>query len=1210
MICVLCGFDNSESSQFCLECGQTLRLVCPHCAHRLPSSANFCNKCGNSVLTGVSAMKPLKVIAGERKYATILFSDLSGYTAITEKHDPELVKMIMGRIFSETGRIVEKYEGTIERFFGDEIMVLFGIPQSHEDDPIRAIHAAFEIHKTIGNLRLEAENRINSPLNMHTGINTGLTVTGDEYIGKGRHGLTGDAVNLAKRLNKLAQPGEILVGPETYHHSKAFINFKKLKPIKLKGKSIPVKVFKALDLSEHVRKYIYKPRLGIERKIYSEMVGRDLELETLVQQVEKVTTGTGAVVNIIGEAGIGKSRLLDELKKREETNQVSLYEGRSIAMGRKQYFHPIVDLLRHWARIRDSEDENTAFEKLEVALREVLENNTHRILPFIAKIMGIPLSEEHAIRVKDIEGEALEKLVLKSFRDLLIKASDMTPLVIIMEDIHWADLSSITLLLSLYRLVETKRILFINIFRPGHKETGDKIVETIDKRLSVDCIQIRLKPLDNQSSEALINNMLNIQGLHHDIKYQIVQRTGGNPFFIEEVVRSLIEEEAIVSKNNRFEVTNKINNTIIPHSINDVIMTRIDRLEEYPRYILKVASVIGRSFPYPILVEILGNGNDIDEHLEKLQNVHLIKEHKKIDGKEYFFNHALAQESVYNSILMQERKELHQKAATSIEKIFNKRINDFYSMLAYHYSMTENTRKTEEYLIKAGKEAVNASASQEAMHYYKEALKLFLNKYHDSIDKNQIAEIEKNIALALYNKGQYDESIKYFDNALDTYWKKLPQNKIAVIFHSFMAFFHILIELHLPQIKRKKVPTKKDILNLNLLHKKCRALSIIDPMQLFIASLYTCRETTRFELSKFSLGYFIFIGLSGLFSFSGISFRMSRKILNYSGERLFADDIKISILYDLLSTIEKYLSGNWTTINPFNGNLVNSAINLGEIHDASQYLYWHAFPKIYQGSTETVESIINSLNDMADTFDHALSRSFQYEVRINYLLEYRVLDEALKETEKGEELAKSLNVDYDLLDIYSCRILIHLLMGDFNQAELFYQKAKRISQEVDSPVPMQLSNFYRSQLKYFLYRLNESIVENDTSAIKNFSKKARKSAKLLLKTAKKAAKHRPEAYRLTGLYCWLINKKKSALKWWSESIIVGEQLGARLELSRTYFEIGKQLKKSENRHITLNGLDGEEYLRKAEAIFKALELSWDLHQLSQLSDKQTTQDIK
>ena len=701
-------------------------MKCPKCQTELPEAANFCPKCGQGLSVAKQPSRSISIPEAERKRVTALFSDLSGYTSMTEKLDPEEVKEIMGRIFDGVKAIVGKYDGFIEKFAGDGVLALFGVPRAHEDDPIRAIRAAREIHTLVEALSPHYEIKVGRALSMHSGINTGLVVTADVDPEKGTHGVTGEAINVAARLSGLAEARDILVGPDTYKASQGHFSFQPLKPTKLKGKSEHISIYKLLSENTPTA------HISREMQVSSEMVGRDQELSKLELHILKAVNGQGSVVNVFGEPGVGKSRLLAELRQRDVISRVSFLEGRSISIGKNLSFHPIIDLFKQWARIKEDDSQTEASNKLETAIRRVCGDEADEVFPFVATLMGMKLSGKHFQRVEGIEGEALEKLILKNVRELLIRSTELIPIVIVMEDLHWADTTSLELLESLFRLAQTCRVVFINVFRPGYWQGDDRKVETLPEWLpEADFAEIVIKPLDRQMGETLVNNMLQVTGLRHAIKQQIMDRAGGNPFFMEEIVRSLIDEGAIVRKNGAFEVTEKIDHVVIPTTIIDVLMARIDRLEGQTRDLIKVASVIGRSFFDRILKEVVASTKGVDERLAYLKDAQFIRDRMRMEELEYLFKHALAQEAAYESTLIQQRKTLHGKVAESIEKIFQERLHEFYGMLAFHYSKAGELEKTEEYMLKAGDEALRSSGSSEALHYFQEALRLYLPRTGD-----------------------------------------------------------------------------------------------------------------------------------------------------------------------------------------------------------------------------------------------------------------------------------------------------------------------------------------------------------------------------------------------------------------------------------------------------------------------------------------------
>jgi class 3 adenylate cyclase len=493
---------------FCGTCGQN--LYSSEFAPKQPSL--------NEILAKIQRYLPKDLIQrilaqrnkieGEQKQVTVMFCDMEGFTSLTEKLGSEETYSLMDAVYEILIQKVHDYEGTVNDLTGDGLMALFGSPIALEDAPQKAIRSALAIHREMAefNNKMTAEGKIPA-VRMRIGINTGPVVVGT--LGNDlrvQFSAVGDTVNLASRIEKVAEPGTTYVTDDTYKLTRDLFHFEPLGEKEVKGKKRPVAVYKLLSAIQDV----YRPRLGSERMMYSEMVGRDNELHRLELQVMKAINGQGSIVNIIGEAGIGKSRLVAELKKREMMKAVKLLEGRAISIGGNLSFHPITDLLKQWMGMRQDDDQVTALSKLQNTLRNLFPEEFGEVLPFVATLMGIPILGKYAERVKGLEGEALEKLILKSLRDLLIRAAERTPLMIVVEDLHWADTSSLELLESLFRLAETQRILFVNLFRPGFPETGDRILKTLKELLPVYHLEMVLEPLDERMSEALIGNMLSI----------------------------------------------------------------------------------------------------------------------------------------------------------------------------------------------------------------------------------------------------------------------------------------------------------------------------------------------------------------------------------------------------------------------------------------------------------------------------------------------------------------------------------------------------------------------------------------------------------------------------------------------------------------------------------------------------------------------------
>ena len=1190
MECPECQNENPDGAKFCYECGYDLRKTKDIPSERFTHPQSYTPK---FLVDKILANK--SVIEGERKQITVFFADVVGSTSFSEKLDPEKVYQIMDGCYKILIDEIHKYEGSIEKFTGDGAMALFGAPVAHENHAQRACHAALAIQKAMVEYSKEVKKDYGVNFKMRMGLNTGPVVVGS--IGddlRMDYTAIGDTVNLASRMESTARPGTILVSNNTCKRTSQHFEFKSLGKVKVKGKEAPLDVYELVGTIE-------KPKSGLDRQILSEMVGREKELNRLEIQVMKAVNSEGSVVNIIGEAGIGKSRLVAELKNRELMKQVTLLEGRAISMGRNLSFHPVIDLLKQWARIIEDDSEVAALSKLETAIRQVYPEEMQEVLPFVATLMGMKLSGRYAERVKGIEGEALEKLILKNVRELLIKATEVRPLVIVIEDLHWADMSSIELMESLLRLAEKQRILFVNVFRPGHKETGDRIIETIKERLPVYYVEIVLKPLDVRMSEILVSNMLNIRGLQLSVIDRIVERSGGNPFFIEEVVRSLIDEGAVVAKDGAFEVTEKINTMVIPHTINDVLMARIDRLEEKTRNLVKVASVIGRSFFYRILTEVAKTVEDIDTRLSYLKEIQLIRDRQRMEELEYLFKHALAQEAAYESILVQKRKELHLDVGDSIEKVFQEKLHEFYGMLAYHYSKGEDLDKAEEYMIKAGKEALRSSASREALSYYTEALNLYLNKYGDTADPEKLKMLEKNIALAFFNKGEYESALTYFDRVLKRWGIKPPQNKIFALIKVLFDLLKVIPHLYLPSIKSKKIPDLRDNEIFDLSYKKLITFSYLNAFRNLTEGIGTLKKSLGFDLRKIENGYNWPLFGSVVFLYTGFSFSSSYRFLEHAEDIIDKKDFKELLAFNLYKLLHNCFSGKWDDIQDYDESILDQNLKSGQFWEVTLYLTFHCLVKLEQGEFKAVYPLIDKLSAIADSYEHEPARTNKLNRETLLRIQRRKLYDAQESAEELELSIAKVGSDLYRFNSLGFEAQIQILLKDLagaektlNQAEEYYRKQALI------PLPY-AAPYLVARFSIDIELLEKSILSNNKSTILKHRQNAGKSCKKVLKNSKKYAPFRTAVLRLTGLYYWLNDKQRNAVKWWQKAIEEGERLSARPDLARTYMEIGKRFLEEKSKYKELNGISAKEYLEKARTMFQEMDLQWDLDELDKIA---------
>jgi class 3 adenylate cyclase/tetratricopeptide (TPR) repeat protein len=1129
-------------------------------------------------------------IEGERKQVTVMFCDMQDFTSLVEGIGPENAYFIMDQVYEILIGQVRDCEGTVNEMTGDGIMALFGAPIALEDAPQRALRSALAIHREIAKFNDRKKNL--RPIKMRIGIHTGPVVVG--ALGNDlrvEFKAVGDTVNLASRMEGLAEPNTTYVTEHTFKPTEGLFHFEALGEKEVKGKKQVVSVYKLLSAKEDV----YRHRLGFERMIYSEMVGRDKELNELEYQTQKAIDGYGSVVNIIGEAGIGKSRLIAELKNSEVLKEAALFEGRAISIGRNLSFHPIIGLLKQWLRIKKDDDEAAALKKLETALRSVCREEVNEILPFVAILMGIKITGRYAQRVKGIEGEALEKLILKHVRDLLIKASELSPLVIIMEDLHWADTSSIELMVSLFRLAETQRILFINVFRPGYPQTSEKIIETIQEKLSVQYVEVILRPLNEQGSVKLINNIMKVSGLHSRIKDQIVRRTSGNPFFIEEVVRSFIDEGALVVRHGVFELTEKANQIEVPLTVNDVLTARIDMLDENTRNLVKIASVIGRTFFYRILRDVAGNIVDMEMKIEHLKKIQFIQEQKRMQEVEFTFKHALVQETAYASLLHQKRKEIHLMVANSIEKIFSKRLHDFSGMLAYHYSIGEDFEKAEIYLIKAGEEALKSSASSEALHYYNEAMQLYVKNYGDACDPVRMAEFEENIAIAFYNKGHFLDATRYFSKALKSLGTRDSGMRLFRRTKLFFNLMFIIRYIFLPSAAKKKKPSEIDNKIINIMYKRGHALIYIDVNQMFMDTIEATKNCFRFDITALDKGVETLSGSTILFSWTGISFTICKGLLNYIKKYGQIEDANRTLFFSLHETVYKFLAAKWDMTS--DEDLIDYGLKIGDIFYVSNYIIFHGWLCIEQGNFCAAEALANRLEIISEEYNHESARGLFYELNTSILMKQRKLEDALNNVEAGIIYLQSIGQEMRNITMLGMKTRILVLQNDIDGAEKSINEAKIIVEKEDIVPPYYYSNYLMGVFMYCLKKLEALSLADRQKNTSMFRASALKSARKVLRNCRKVAADRTEAFRLVGTYYWLINKKGKAVKWWSKSIEEGRRLNARLELSRTFMTMGQRLAEPGDSYRSQKNLKAEKHIRKASEMFKEMSLDWDLEQL-------------
>ena len=711
MKCPKCQTENPASKSYCRECGAKLLGICPRCGSESLPRDRFCGVCGQK-LPAKEPFERIEVpIEGERKQVTVLFSDLSGYTTMSERLDPEEVQEIMTRIFGETAQVVTKYEGFIEKFIGDAVMAFFGVPKAHEDDPVRAIRVAREIHSLVEGMNHQLREKVGQPLLMHTGINTGLVVTGGADPHRGTHEFAGDTINLASRLTSLARAGEILVGPETYRQSVAYFNFEDLEPTKIKGKEEVVRIYRVLSPRERPR------RTRHFHGLRADLIGRKAQLAQIERALQRLREGKGTIFSICGEPGTGKSRLIEEFKATLDLKRIQWLEGHAHPYTENIPYFPLIDLLNRFWQIEEGDPPRKVREKIESGVERLI-GKRGDLACYIGSLYALEDSE-----VEGMSPESWKSRIQEAVQAIFLPPIQMSPTVICLEDLHWSDPS----FLDLLRVIPPgfkHPALLLCVYRPPFNLFTSDETNSMGKLYE----EIRLRDLSPAEAQDMMESLLKTETLPADLRRFVQEKVEGNPFYLEEVIHSLIESETLIHDNAGWRLTRPIRESDIPSTIQGVISARLDRLERETKRVLQEASVIGRAFLYEILKRVTDFPDHIDQCLSDLERLDLIRTRSLEPDIEYMFNHTLTQEVVYNGLLRKERREIHERIARVMEQLFRGRLSESYETLAFHFRQGQSFHKAVDYLVKSGEKSLGRYALEESHQYFKDAFELLANQ--------------------------------------------------------------------------------------------------------------------------------------------------------------------------------------------------------------------------------------------------------------------------------------------------------------------------------------------------------------------------------------------------------------------------------------------------------------------------------------------------
>jgi class 3 adenylate cyclase/tetratricopeptide (TPR) repeat protein len=723
-------------------------VKCPKCGTENPEGARFCNACGTELAAaGKEAVSAERT--GEFRLVTILFADVVGSTDLGRQMGAEMVQGVLDRCLKRMSKAVDEYGGNVARLMGDGLLAFFGAPVGHEDDPERAALAALRMHQSIGEYAAE----IRTPLQLRIGINTGRVVMGDvggeeltEYTAMG------DPINLAARLQSAANPGETLLGENTARLIRHRFELEGRDKLAVKGFADKVTAYALLT-----ERSLPESERGISG-LPSPLVGREGERTKLGELVQGLAAGRGAIAGILGEPGIGKTRLLQQAMEDSQGHDVRWAEGRAYSYAEDQPYGVILDLLNELLHLAPDDTPALLDLKLERGLVPLLGDSAGEVWPYLAVLLGAPVPSAASATVESLDASTLNQKIAGAVCRTIEAHAEKQPLCVVFDDLHWADLSSLNLIETLLMSSETAPLLLFLLFRPERDKPCWKLKVKAESDFPHRYVELTLAPLDGASSEEMIDSLLQVAALPSPVRDRICDISEGNPFFLEELIRDLIEEGQLVRGDDGWTIGGAEAHLHVPDTLEKVVQARLDRLKRDERLTLQVASVIGRQFAFKVLEEISQLHAELQECILGLQRADLVRERARIPELEYAFKNVLVQQVTYATLLQAQRAEFHRRTGETLERLFADRLEEFYPMLAYHFREAGDRRATG-YAVLAGDAAMKLYANAEAIAHYTQAL--------EGIDR-ETAPVDD--VLHLYtSRGRAYELSGQFEEALSNY---------------------------------------------------------------------------------------------------------------------------------------------------------------------------------------------------------------------------------------------------------------------------------------------------------------------------------------------------------------------------------------------------------------------------------------------------------
>jgi len=767
MRCSRCQAENRKGLRYCEDCGARLAITCPSCGAEVTPGKKFCGSCGTPLATAQPESRYAspqtytpkhlaeKIIAskaaleGERKQVTVLFADLKGSMELLADRDPEEARKVLDPVLELMMEAVHHYEGTVNQVMGDGIMALFGAPLAHEDHAVRACYAALRMQELVKRYAEEARHAHGVNVQIRVGLNSGEVVV--RAIGSDLHmdyTAVGQTTHLAARLEQLATAGTTLVSPHTLELAEGWVEVKPLGPVPVKGLAEPVEVYELTAAAAARSRLQATAGRGLTR-----FVGRTAEIDQLSQALDLAFAGHGQVVAVVGEPGVGKSRLYWEFTRSHRIQGWLLVESASVSYGKAAPYLLVIDALKAYFQIEGRDDTRKVREKVTGKLLS-LDRALEPVLPALLSLLDVPVEDGHW---EQLDPRQRRQRILEGVRRLLLRESQVQPLVVIFEDLHWSDAETQVVLDALVESLPAAHVLLLVNYRPEYQHGwGSKSYYR----------QLRIDSLPPTSADELLISLLGEDHALEPLKRLLIERTEGNPLFLEESVRTLVETQALVGERGAYRLAKADPVLEMPPTVQAILAERIDRLSPEDKLLLQAASVIGQDISFGLLETIAGlPAEELRQGLARLQAAEFVYEARLFPDLAYTFKHALTQEVAYGTLLVDRRRRLHERIVDAIERLYRDRLGEQLDSLAHHALLGERWDKAVPYLHRAGTRALERSAHREAAERFEQALLALQHLPETRATREQALELRLALRIPLAPLGEHSRMLDVLGKA-------------------------------------------------------------------------------------------------------------------------------------------------------------------------------------------------------------------------------------------------------------------------------------------------------------------------------------------------------------------------------------------------------------------------------------------------------------